>query len=225
MRITAFLILLLSVSVLQGQSSILESKPKTKIKLVTSYLNTFTGSFNEQAQGFDLNIGLDRSKQLNQRFAFDYGLGLGFTAMNIKNPGAFFLSRFRGQLVSVTSLEKARQINLNIPLNISILLKQGKRLNTKLVGGVSTQLNFISSFEGNDWGEPKSLVVNQFNKSELSSSNYRLLNDIRFNAGALWSLSKNKGRRVDFGLGLEYSYYFRNLGAYSKVVYSFDLKK
>lgn len=224
MRITAFLLLFLSAIVLQGQSSMLESKPKTKIKLGTSYLNTFIGSKNEQAQGFDFNIGLDRSKQLNQRFAFDYGLGLGFTTMHMKNPGAFFLSRFRGQLVSITSLEKAKQVNLNIPLSISLLLKQSKSLSTKLVGGVNTQLNFISSFEGNDWDEPKSLIVNQFSESELSSSNYRLLNDIRFNAGALWSLTRNKGR-VDFGIGLEYSYYFRNLGAYSKVAYSFDWKK
>ena len=220
MRITAFLVLFLSAIILQGQSSMLESK--TKIKLGASYLNTFTGSKNEQAQGFDFNVGLDRSKQLNQRFAFDYGLSLGFTAMNMKNPGAFFLSKFRGQLVSITSLERARQVNLNIPLNISLLLKQSKSLSTKLVGGVNTQLNFISSFEGNDWDEPKSLIVNQFNKSEPSSSNYGLLNDIRFNAGALWSLSRIKGR-VDFGLGLEYSYYFRNLGAYSRVAYSFDL--
>ncbi len=224
MRITVFLVFFLPAIVLQGQSSMLESKPKTKIKLGTSYLNTFARSINEQVQGFDFNIGLDRTKQLNQRFAFDYGLGLGFTAMNMKNPGAFFLSRFRGQLVSITSLEKAKQVNLNIPLNISLLLKQNKSLSTKLVGGVNTELNFISSFEGNHWGEPKNLIVNQFNKSELSSSNYRLLNDIRFNTGALWSLSRNKGR-VDFGLGLEYSYYFRNFGAYSKVAYSFDWRK
>jgi hypothetical protein len=224
MRIAAFFILFLFAIVLQGQTSMLENKPKTKVKLETAYLNTFSGNIYEQAHGFDFTIGLNRSKLFNERFAFDYGLGLGFTAMDMKNSGSFFLSRFRGQLVSMTSLEKVRQLNLNIPLNISFVLKQRENLSTKLVGGVNTQLNFISSFEGNDWGESKKLIVNQFRKSELSSSNYRLLNDLRFNAGAVWSLSRNHVC-IDFGLGFEYSYYFRNLGAYSKVAYSFDWKK
>ena len=57
-------------------------------------LTTFTKDAFSRISGLDVNVGLERSKRLNERFTFDYGFGLGLTAMNFKMPGDFFISRF-----------------------------------------------------------------------------------------------------------------------------------
>ena len=225
MRITALLVLFLVTTKLQGQSANTFEQSKTRFKLETSYLTTFTKDAFSRISGLDVNVGLERSKRLNERFTFDYGFGLGLTAMNFKMPGEFFISRFRNQHVPIVSLEQVRQLNINIPLNLSYVIKRGKALSTMLVGGINTQLNVLSSFEGEDWHEREKIFVNQFNKSaDFGAWWYNLLNDLRPHFGTEWSMAREQGI-LNMGVGLEYSYFGRTLGAYGKVAYSFNLKK
>ena len=53
---------------------------------------------------------------------------------------------------------------------------------------------------------------------------YNLLNDLRPHFGTEWSMAREQGI-LNMGVGLEYSYFGRTLGAYGKVAYSFNLKK
>ncbi|MDG1295708.1 MAG: outer membrane beta-barrel protein [Saprospiraceae bacterium] len=225
MRITALLILFLCTTKLQGQSANTLEQAKTAFKFETSYLNTFTGDAFSGISGLDVNIGLERSKRFNDRFAFDYGFGLGLTAMNFKKPGSFFISRFRNQLIPIVSLEQVRQLNINIPLNLSYAIKQSKAVSTRFVVGINTQLNMLASFEGEDWQEREKIFVNQLSKSdEFGASGYHLLNDLRPHLGTAWSMDREQGI-LNMRVGIEYSYFSRTLGAYGKVAYSFDLKK
>ena len=161
--------------------------------------------------------------------SFDYGLGLGFTTNKLSYTfpidGVLFVSNFRNQDAHYFTIDKVRQLNLNIPLSLSYLLKAGERWNTSLVAGINTQLNILSSFDGIGLDDEENRFVNQLNRSEATfDTGINLLNDFRPNLGILWSLPNPSGT-LDVGVGLEYSFFGRMLGAYGKVAYSFDFKK
>ena len=228
MRLTSLLYLLLTASLLVGQTAPETNSSRTKFKVEGSYLNNFLGNNLSKSSGLDLHLGLERSKSLNDKISFDYGLGLGFTANKLSyafpTDGVLFVSNFRNQNAHYFTIDRVRQLNLNIPLSFSYLLKTGERWNTRLVAGINTQINILSSFDGIGLDDEENRFINQLNRSEATfDAGINLLNDFRPNLGILWSLPNSSGS-LDLGVGLEYSYFGRMLGVYGKVAYYFDFK-
>lgn len=229
MRLTSLLYLLLTASLLLGQTAPETNSSRTTLKVEGSYLNNFLGNNLSKSNGFDFYLGLERSKSLNDKINFDYGLGLGFTANKLTyafpTDGVLFVSDFRNQDAHYFTIDQVRQLNLNIPLSFSYLLKAGERWNTRLVAGINTQINILSSFDGIGLDNEENRFINQLNRSEATfDTGINLLNDFRPNLGISWSVPSASGT-LDIGAGLEYSYFGRMLGAYGKVAYSFDFKK
>ena len=229
MRLPSLLYLLLTASLLVGQTAPKTSLSRTKFKVEGSYLNNFLGNNPSKSSGLDLHLGLERSNSLNDKVSFDYGLGLGFTANKMSyafpTDGVLFVSNFRNQDAHYFTIDQVRQLNLNIPLSFSYLLKAGERWNTRLVAGINTQINILSSFDGIGLDDEENRFINQLNRSETTfDTGINLLNDFRPNFGISWSVPSYSGT-LDVGVGFEYSYFGRMLGAYGKVAYSFGFKK
>ena len=229
MRLPSLLYLLLTAALLVGQTAPEKNFSRTTLKVEGSYLNNFLGNNLSKSSGLDLHLGLERSKSLNDKISFDYGLGLGFTAnkLNYAFPtdGVLFVSNFRNQDTHYFTIDQVRQLNLNIPLSFAYLLKAGERWNTSLVAGINTQINILSSFDGIGLDDEENRFFNQLNRSEATfDTGINLLNDFRPNLGISWSVPSSSGT-LDVGLGFEYSYFGRMLGAYGKVAYSFGFKK
>ena len=229
MRLPSLLYLLLTASLLVGQTAPETNSSRTTLKVEGSYLNNFLGNNLSKSSGLDLHLGLERSKSLNDNIRFDYGIGLGFTAnkLNYTSPtdGVLFVSNFRNQDAHYFTIDQVRQLNLNIPLSFSYLLKAGELWNTSLVAGINTQINILSSFDGIGLDDEENRFFNQLNRSEATfDTGINLLNDFRPNLGISWSVPSSSGT-LDVGLGFEYSYFGRMLGAYGKVAYSFGFKK
>jgi hypothetical protein len=224
MRYLSVILVVCFAQTIYAQGIELEKKSKLFLEVEGRYNEPIYANPKESFRGADLTVSLKRTNQLGKRLFLNYGLGLGFSSYTntISQDGVLFVSYFRNQETHYFSLEKVKQLNVNIPLLLSFNLMEGKSGRLNLEAGMNTQFNVLSRFEGQGLEIEESRFINQFAKTDSRDRlHYSILNNLSLRTGLNFYIPVAE-HRLKFGFGAEYNVFGRTFGSYGSLAYQFD---